>query len=147
MGLALTSGEFVALLDADDFWFREFLQRHIEAHLNRSVSVSLSCSDLVQIDDKGRVLSGSLGLPPLEERHAHRVLTIGADHSVRIDENSNLEFHETPKVNYISPGYRDFPWTVTSGMMFRRSALDLIMPRETSALRICTDGYAFVLCP
>src|SRR6185437_4901469 len=32
-GLEATSGEFVAFLDADDFWFPEFIQRHVEAHL------------------------------------------------------------------------------------------------------------------
>jgi len=147
MGLAATSGEFVAFLDADDFWFPEFLRRHVEAHLNRAFPVSLSCSDLIQINGDGRVLSGTFwGGPNIEGGQARHVATIDADHSVHLDENGTVEFREDPKVRYISPAYLDFPWTVTSGMVFRRSALDLIMPRETSALRICTDGYAFVLC-
>jgi glycosyltransferase involved in cell wall biosynthesis len=146
-GLAATSSEFVAFLDADDFWFPGFLQRHVEAHLNRSFPVSLSCSDLIQVNGEGRVLSGTFrGGANTEERRARHVATIDADHSAHVDENGTVEFREDPKVRYISPAYLDFPSTVTSGMMFRRSALDLIMPRETSALRICTDGYAFVLC-
>ena len=31
-------------------------------------------------------------------------------------------------------------------MVFRRSALDLVMPRDPDALRICTDWYVFVVC-
>jgi glycosyltransferase involved in cell wall biosynthesis len=145
-GLATTSGEFVAFLDADDFWFPEFLQRHVEAHLNRSFPVSISCSDLLQVNEEGRVLSGTVrGGPNIEERHGRRVSTIDADHTARIGGNGTVEFRETPNVNYIAPRYLDNR-TVTSGMMLRRSALDLIMPDDPSELRICTDGYVFVIC-
>jgi glycosyltransferase involved in cell wall biosynthesis len=145
-GLAATSGEFVAFLDADDFWFPEFLQRHVEAHLNRSFPVSISCSDLVQVTDEGRVLSGTVrGGPIVKEIDARRVSIIDADQSARVDGTGALQFRETLNVSYIAPGYRDNR-TVTSGMMLRRSALDLIMPDEPSELRICTDGYVFVIC-
>ena len=33
-GLSESESEFVALLDADDFWFPDFLRRHVEVHLN-----------------------------------------------------------------------------------------------------------------
>lgn len=146
-GLAATRSEFVAFLDADDFWFPQFLHRHIEAHLSRSFSASVSGSDLVQVNDEGRVLSGTFwGGPSIEERQGPRVATVAADHSVHIDGNGILELRENPNVKYVSPGFVDFPWTATSGMMFRRSALDLIMPDNPSELRICTDGYAFVIC-
>ena len=147
VGLAATNGEFVAFLDADDFWFPEFLHRHVEAHLNRSFSASLSCSDLVQVDDEQRVLSGTWSGPQFEELLGHSVTTIDADHSMRIDPGSgSLEFFESPKVRYIHPSYLDYPWTATSGMMFRRSALDLVMPEEANDLRINTDCYVFVIC-
>ena len=147
VGLAATNGEFVAFLDADDFWFPEFLHRHVEAHLNRSFAAALSCSDLVQVDDEQRVLSGTWSGPQFEELLGRSVTTIDADYSVRIDPGScSLEFFESPKVRYINPGYLDYPWTPTSGMMFRRSALDLVMPAETNDLRINTDCYVFVIC-
>ena len=147
VGLAATKGEFVAFLDADDLWFPQFLHRHIEAHLNRSFSASISCSDLVQVDDEQRVLAGTWSGPQFEELLGHSVTTIDAHHSMRIDpSSSSLEFFESPKVRYIRSGYLDYPWNATSGMMFRRSALDLVMPKEATDLRINTDCYAFVIC-
>jgi hypothetical protein len=147
VGLAATSGEFVAFLDADDFWFPEFLQRHVEAHLNRSFCVATSCSDMVQIDGERRVLSGTWVGPRFEERYSQLSPSIDSEHSVDIDLRSgSVQLSESPEVKYINPGYLDYPWTVTSGMMFRRSALDLFMPKEPNDLRICTDAYAFVIC-
>jgi glycosyltransferase involved in cell wall biosynthesis len=146
VGLAATSSEFVAFLDADDFWFPQFLQRHIEAHLNRSFSVSLSCSDLVQVDDERRILSGTLAGPVFEERDARAYSTIDAENSMRIEPGSGgPEFLESLKIKYIHPNYASHPWTATSGMMFRRAVLDIVMPKEPDQLRICTDWFVFVI--
>jgi len=147
IGLAATSGEFVAFLDADDLWFPEFLQRHVEAHLNRSFPVSISCSDMIQIDDERRALCGTWVGTKFEEVHSQLFPTIDAEHSVHIDPGSSgLKFFENPEVKYIKPSYLEHPWTATSGMMFRRSALDLVMPKKPNDLRICTDGYVFLMC-
>ena len=127
-GLAATSGPFVALLDADDFWFPEFIQRHLEAHLNRSFVASVSCSDLVQVTTDGAALSGTGGGPNIAIGNTQNISIIDAHHTARIERDGYLEYQQTPNIKYISPGYLDFPWTVTSGMMFRRAALDLIMP-------------------
>ena len=146
-GLAATSGEFVAFLDADDFWFPEFLQRHIEAHLNRSFCVSTSCSDMIQIDNDQRILSGTWVGPKFEEQYSQIAPTIKSEHVVHVDLGRNRpEFCESPEVKYIKPSYLDHSWTATSGMMFRRSALDLVMPKRQDDLRICTDGFIFVIC-
>jgi glycosyltransferase involved in cell wall biosynthesis len=145
-GLTATNGEFVAFLDADDFWFPEFIERHVEAHLNRCFTVSVSCSDLVQINDEGRVLSGTVvGGPIIKADNSALISSVHANYSAHIDENRTLEFSEAPAIHYIAPGYLANR-TVTSGMMFRRSMLNLIMPDEPTELRICTDNYAFVIC-
>jgi glycosyltransferase involved in cell wall biosynthesis len=147
VGLAATSSEFVAFLDADDFWFPQFLQRHVEAHLNRSFSVSLSCSDLIQVDDERRMLSGTLAGPVFEERDALTYSNVDAANSVRIAPGSaGLEFLENPETRYIHPNYASHPWTATSGMMFRRAVLDIVMPKDPDQLRICTDWFVFVIC-
>ncbi len=148
-GLAATNGEFVAFLDADDFWFPEFLQRHVEAHLNRSFSASISCSDLVQVDSERRALSGTWVGPVFEaifeERKAHPHRVIDSDHLVRIVPMAALELPEVTTVKYVNPSYLEYPWTATSGMMFRRSVLDLLMPSQPADLRVCTDCYLFVM--
>lgn len=146
-GLQATSGEFVAFLDADDFWFPEFIQRHVEAHLNRSFSVSASCSDMVQINEDGRALSGTWVGPRFRPKISDGLPTIDFEHSVHIDiDRDALQIFESPEVRYVKPSYLDHPWTPTSGMMFRRSALDLVMTEKVDELRTCTDGYIFLIC-
>ena len=82
VGLGATNGDFVAFLDADDFWFPEFLHRHVEAHLNRSFSASLSCSDLVQVDHEQRLLSGTYFGRQFEKLQP--IATIEVDELVRV---------------------------------------------------------------
>jgi glycosyltransferase involved in cell wall biosynthesis len=148
-GLAATEGEFVAFLDADDFWFPDFLLRHVEAHLNRSFSASVSCSDLVQVDEWRRGISGTWVGPVFEamfedrKRDAHRA--IESDHSASIVPATGLTFYEIGAIRYVYPSYLEYPWTATSAMMFRRSVLDLLMPKDPTALKVCTDCYVFVM--
>jgi glycosyltransferase involved in cell wall biosynthesis len=143
VGLAATSGEFIAFLDADDFWFPQFLQRHVEAHLNRDVYTSISCSDMVQVDEERRVLAGTLAAPVLQVKRANADI----EQLARIDPSiASLEFFETPTVKYIAAGYSEHLWTGSSGMVLRRSALDLAMPKQPDELRICTDWYIFIIC-
>lgn len=143
VGLAAGKGEFVAFLDADDFWFPTFLQQHIEAHLNRDGFVSLSCSDMVQVDGERRVIAGTMGTAAiLGKPHL-----FDEAHIPRCDENmTGLHLSGNASIELINPGFREIPWTATSGMMFRRSALDLLMPERPDELRICSDWYIFVLC-
>ena len=97
--------------------------------------------------EERRLLSSTGGVPKNEVPHARVLETVDPDFLPRADQrDGTLEFHEAPKVKFIYPSYFEFPWSVTSGMVFRRSALSLIMPDEPSDLPICTDGYAFVIC-
>lgn len=143
VGLAAGKGEFVAFLDADDFWFPTFLQQHIEAHLNRDGFVSLSCSDMLQVDEERRVIAGTMGTTTiLGKPHL-----FDAAHTPRCDKAmTGLDLSENANVELIEPGFREIPWTATSGMVFRRSALHLLMPERPDELRICSDWYIFVLC-
>jgi hypothetical protein len=53
VGRAATNSEFVAFLDADDYWFPEFLHRRLETPL-------FFCSIIGSIvDDEERVLAGT----------------------------------------------------------------------------------------
>ncbi|MDX3969788.1 MAG: glycosyltransferase [Bradyrhizobium sp.] len=143
VGLAAGKGEFVAFLDADDFWFPTFLQQHIEAHLNRDGFVSLSCSDMLQVDEERRVIAGTMGTAGI----LGRPHLFDEAHVPRCDENmTGLHLSENASIELINSSFREIPWTATSGMMFRRSALVLLMPERPDELRICSDWYIFVLC-
>jgi glycosyltransferase involved in cell wall biosynthesis len=146
-GLAESNGEFVAFLDADDIWFPEYLKRHIEAHLNRTFSTGISFSNVVQINQEKRTLSGTFTAPVFGVKrgqdgffHLDRAdvpdLARGSVHSA---------FQEDFDIKYIPPGYVEYPWSVTSAMVCRRSLLELLMPGEPERIRICADGYIFVI--
>jgi hypothetical protein len=57
-GLAEVTGEYVALLDADDEWPTDRLSRHV-THLEAHPEVGLVHGDMTIIDDNGAVLSPS----------------------------------------------------------------------------------------
>lgn len=56
-GIRHAKGEYIALLDADDVWLPEKLEKHV-AHLEKSLSVGVSFSHSAFIDEMGN----SLGL-------------------------------------------------------------------------------------
>ena len=54
-GIRQSRGQFVALLDSDDLWETEKLQRHVE-HLWQSPDVGISYAASKMIDDHGNLL-------------------------------------------------------------------------------------------
>lgn len=54
-GIRVARGRYVALLDADDWWEPEKLERHVE-HLDRDPTIGLSLSPSRMVDDDGRDL-------------------------------------------------------------------------------------------
>jgi glycosyltransferase involved in cell wall biosynthesis len=145
IGLQATSGEFVAFLDADDFWFERYLEHHADVLQNAGPVAATSCSDLVQVDENGRVLSGCFTGGFLRARRGALVL-----HQEDLGDDLAAVFGQAPlgsaDVQYIHPGFTGAPWNVTSGIVFRRSTLEAIMPADPDKLRLCADGYIFSLC-
>jgi glycosyltransferase involved in cell wall biosynthesis len=146
-GLAATEGEFVAILDADDLWRPEFLQRHVQVHLNTRAAAAASSSHMAQIDMDGRFLAGTAnwqdlgkisqqGRLPIAPTAVPRLSWLGAD----------WPSSELPEATLISPDLFLWHWSATSAMMFRRSMLDLVMPADPGSVRICADHYLMVLC-
>jgi hypothetical protein len=145
--LAASESEFVAMLDADDFWFPNFLRRHIEVHLNSAVLASMSCSDLVQVDDKGRLLSGTCRWRNLAAKPRNKPwVTLRRAVVPRIGSAAGeWEPTRTCAVKYFPPGLEGYS-AVTSGMMFRRAMLALALPDQPRASRIGADLYLNTLC-
>lgn len=54
-GIRNARGQFIALLDSDDFWEAEKLERHVE-HLRRSPHIGVSYAASTMIDDDGKFL-------------------------------------------------------------------------------------------
>jgi len=149
-GLAATSGEFVAFLDADDLWFPEFLERHVDALTSCGSDVGVSCSDLLQVDGKGRIVAGTyvgtsiVGRPSL---NGEMKLTSEDIPPIFASDPAELNHeHEKPKVRLVRASFRESPWNVTSGLVFRRAVLEVVIPSNPEAVRICADAYIFSFC-
>ena len=142
-GLAQSDGEFVAFLDADDIWFPEFLARHIAVHLNRAQAAGASCSDLVQIDAKNRTLASSMMAPVfINEIPRRKLATLSACDIPTIDaENAGLILPRPIEAKYVAADWGTWHWSTTSGMVFRRPLIDLLMPADTGTVRLCADVY------
>ena len=113
-GLGHAQGEFVAFVDADDLWRPDFLSRHVEAHLGFT-PVAFTSSDQYQINESDELVAG-----------------LHTDH------------HGRGQVILVKPFqlYSNWwVWGTTSTMMFRRSALGVIMPPDTEPFRRCADNY------
>ncbi|WP_457940595.1 glycosyltransferase family 2 protein [Mesorhizobium sp. 10J20-29] len=130
-GFDATSSPFVAFLDADDVWSRDFIERHVRAHLSRNGIRAISSSDADIIDDTNTIVAG--GLPMFR------------DGDMRQTGRGRKLFHEVQEggdtlvfVNRLVPKWR---WSTTSGMMFRRDAIQAIRPLDTDRIRHCADAY------
>jgi glycosyltransferase involved in cell wall biosynthesis len=130
-GLDATGGQFVAILDGDDMWDPEFLERHVEAHLSRAGAAAMSCSDLALVDEAGALVAGGTpsfrsGDPRINPKR-HSVLKVeGAGEDALV---------------FLGRDGRGWPWSATSGMMFRRNVLEAARPKDPAAIPISADAY------
>ncbi len=146
-GLAVTDGEFVAMLDADDLWLPEFLSRHVQVHLNSLAAFPASCCDLIQIDQDGHVVAGNTWWRRhLGKSDRHRRTSVTAADMPRLGSHGAVwPAVEPGEVKILAPDLFRWHWSVTSGMMFRRSMVDLIMPQDPGRVPICADQYLMTL--
>ncbi|WP_162916621.1 glycosyltransferase family 2 protein [Dongia deserti] len=133
-GLDATSGPFVAFLDGDDLWHPAFLERHILAHMSTRGIAAVSCSNLAVIDATGTQLSGGkpnfIGTDPRQPQGQAEVTEEVLDTEARL---------------FVAPGTSSrWIWSATSGIVFRRTVLEVLRPARPERLRICADRYLVV---
>jgi glycosyltransferase involved in cell wall biosynthesis len=145
-GLAASESEFVALLDADDFWFPEFLQRHVAVHLNRAGAVSFTCSDEIQIDAAGRVLTGGWDALKLWRGAADKASFPVSKQAIPHIDRCGASWDAPPSAAFVEPDVLVWHWTTTSAMVFRRRMLELAIPEHAEALKMYADVYLAPIC-
>jgi glycosyltransferase involved in cell wall biosynthesis len=75
-GVANTTSEFIALLDQDDIWYPDHLQKLVEPFgLPRSSDLGWAYSNLDEIDESGNVIARAV-LPNEGGRHPKRTLSV-----------------------------------------------------------------------
>ena len=146
-GLAHTSKPFVVFVDADDVLFGDFLDTHLKAHLNGSCTAAFSSSDQLQIGPEGEIIASTC---PALQRTPGRAVPAGGGKlpellSWTLDSEQGMALSQAAgSLLYLPIMTGDegmWPWSTTSAMMFRRSALELILSPECERFRICADYY------
>jgi glycosyltransferase involved in cell wall biosynthesis len=139
-----TSAPFVAFLDADDVWLPTFLETHIGFHLSSDINAALSCSNFAIIDSNRVLLAGtSMHGIPLADQRAASLLKEGRQIRVRKlrRDAPQVQFNGNQEAFFIKNSRFDWVWTATSAMMFRRTTLEAIRPKDPSNYPICADFY------
>ena len=140
-GLAELDTQFVCFLDSDDFWYEDFIARHLEVHLNADFPVALTYCDSHIIDADDRLLAGTAWwfdsdpfLPSPRPVDPSLVPTVDpASGEVRYQANRAVTLH-----SQWSP---DGATNTTASMMFRRSFIDLVLVPPNAELRLYVDFY------
>jgi len=118
-GLSLCNGCFVVMLDADDVLLEDYLDTHIHAHLSVK-TVAFTSSNQYQINGKGEIIGGH-----------------------HMDHQSKGHYRHVTKTQF-QKGF--WIWATSSSMVFRRSTVELIMPKDGTTFRICADYYIAHFC-
>jgi len=118
-GLAVATGSFVVMLDADDILLEDFIEAHLRAHLTVA-TVAFTSTNQYQINSAGDVIGGQ-----------------------HMDHQSKGYYRHVRKTSF-QKGF--WIWATSSSMMFRRSTLERIMPDDKTTFRICADYYLAHFC-
>jgi glycosyltransferase involved in cell wall biosynthesis len=129
-GLRQSSGEFVSLLDPDDVYAPEFLEKMLRCHLNPLVYAAVAGCEMGLF---------RVGGPKLTSTYSSFKFDAYVDGTLPRKEALYLDFGFSA---YYTPDTAGWLWCTTSSMMFRRDALNCLR-RETYMpnIKICADTY------
>lgn len=156
-GYAEAKGAFIVFVDADDLLFPEFVERHLQAHLNPEYVAGMTCSNEVIIDGDNRVIASSIEKWHRAQEPAHRLAPDAPVFAATVEDWENSwSLAERAKMNrpaaplrFIEPDgnqARIWLWSTTSAVMFRRGVLDLALVDDIRDVRICADYILFHVC-
>jgi glycosyltransferase involved in cell wall biosynthesis len=147
LGLARTSGSYVAFIDADDYLLPFYAATHIRTHLVIPSGVGFTSGDMAQMVDDTIVRGNYIDrrwmrikdsiVPPDE---------IGLRDIRNISAAAGTDLLESPEfaanVHVISKKFVHWAWAPTSGNVYRRDAISLLAanPRLFD-LKFATDAY------
>lgn len=148
-GFAHASGAFVVFVDADDFLFSDFLETHLAMHLNPRYAAALSCSNETVVDGENRVLCHGIENWPWRETSSKIAPNMSTKGTVIHDWRQSAFLdrpadHMADSATFVDPSdnpMREWIWSTTSAIMFRRGVLEAIFSDQIRDIRICADYY------
>lgn len=142
-GFDATTAPFVAWLDGDDIWLPHYIERHMAWHLNSQINAALSTSNLAIIDRFDAVVAGANSAlsvtSPLRKRE--RICSVIPARLSPQASGVDFSAETSDPTVFVNRHYEPWIWSPTSGIVFRRAAVESIRPPETDKLRICADLY------
>src|SRR5262245_60691901 len=96
------------------------------------------------IDAEGTLIAGAA--PPMSVRNpmrrkGDRSFPIRPARLLHHGQQIDLDLQELPAPLFINRQYEAWVWSSTSGMVFRRAAVEAVRPLRCGGLRSCADHY------
>ena len=125
-GLALATHEFVCFVDSDDVLFPSFLAFHLQVHLSVRGSVSLTNSNMVEIDAEGSLLDN--GVPFFADVPGLWSASMrDPDAAPRVAAVEDREYQKlVQEARYANNGISGWHWAPGTSSMYRRSVVRLL---------------------
>ncbi|WP_428031322.1 glycosyltransferase family 2 protein [Ancylobacter sp.] len=146
-GLRAVSGEFVALIDADDVLFPNFASTHIQVHLSLVDTAALTSSNVIEVNAENRVLSSTCWRQIKRARDAENAMR--EDGLVARLPQISAAFYRSALAPRVSRAPREatgWLWSPGTSNVMRRSIAELFVNDETQPPMIPSDSYFLKLC-
>jgi glycosyltransferase involved in cell wall biosynthesis len=139
-GLAELNTPLVCFLDSDDIWYEAFLERHMAAHMNADFPVALTFCDSHIIGSDGRLAAGTAWWFEYSFDPPNRTIDPSYIPSME-PRTGKLTYPEVGTVSVHRQWSVDVAANSMTGMMFRRSFVDLVLTPSDEDLRLFVDFY------
>ncbi|MGA3301814.1 MAG: glycosyltransferase family 2 protein [Methylovirgula sp.] len=143
-GLAVSSGQYVIFLDADDMLLPDCVETHVFVHLSLRLHVGFTAGDMLQVFDDRIVVTTGEAMNRYIRRHRSRrkeLLRPYLHHPPNSDAAPATDAI-AGNIFYVPPLSSRWVWSATSGHCYRRDALLLFSDNEGLAqLSTGTDMY------
>lgn len=133
-------GDFVSIIDADDFILSNYCSHHLSVLLELSPSVAFSSGAAIEVDDEGRPISQ--GFTPFLQHDVGEAISLAkskrTDALIGLDEYQRL----AQQTRHIPPSARGWHWSPGTSNMYRRSLLQRARPAYRGGPYVAsTDNY------
>lgn len=143
-GFQFVTGRFVGFLDADDAWTPDYMKAHVFAHLNPDFSAGMSCCDMTVIDDEGHLVAGTwMAVAKIRGESSAGPGQLVRSVDRRYSDNRMPVFDQSR--HSVTHVQQPFParwlFSPTSGCVFRRDLLELMLPSSSEHFALSADYF------